>query len=374
MATKVDTYDDLLNEQSNAGVAYLNSLPIELYMNTAGEQEARDVAERRTMTAEQRKAKMPQTGTKDTVFAEGSSASASENVQYQIPRDYTEGEPNDYTWAIHDGILNGVDMKRIDAAVAEFKKLRYYVHISEYGEMIVRVGYRADVRGSSDNKIVFVRGDFLRPIITRVVSINDDNIANMHAVREVIIDEAVSFGRIDIQVEIENEIAGHEYISVREIRNSESLKRENNPRAGTAGKRNSRTTRKGKRQYQVNRDTASDMDLLMGASMDGLSKAEADHLLRYRDRVNEIRQNQRKIDKLQAEKLTADINAQIKRLENANSIIYRKVNAAEQTDLMQRIIERERAAGDVEVQCIGCYRCRVHRSTHHTTWDRSAFC
>ena len=105
-----------------------------------------------------------------------------------------------------------------------------------------------------------------------------------------------------------------------------------------------------KTQYQISRDTASNMDLLMGASIDGLSKAEADHLLRYRDRVNEIRQNQRKIDELKAEELTADVNAQIKRLENANSIIYRRVSSAEQTELMQRIIERERAAGDVEVQ------------------------
>lgn len=108
--------------------------------------------------------------------------------------------------------------------------------------------------------------------------------------------------------------------------------------------------RKSKVQHQISRDTASNMDLLMGASMDGLSKAEADHLLRYRDRVNEIRQNQRKIDELKAEELTADVNAQIKRLENANSIIYRRVSSAEQTELMQRIIERERAAGDVEVQ------------------------
>ena len=82
----------------------------------------------------------------------------------------------------------------------------------------------------------------------------------------------------------------------------------------------------------------------MGASMDGLSKAEADHLLRYRDRVNEIRQNQRKI-----EELTADINAQIRRLESQNSMIYRKVASAEKSDLMQRIAERERAAGDVEL-------------------------
>lgn len=109
---------------------------------------------------------------------------------------------------------------------------------------------------------------------------------------------------------------------------------------------------KSKKQHQISRDTASNMDLLMGASMDGLSKAEADHLLRYRDRVNEIRQNQRKIDELKAEELTADINAQIKLLENANSIIYRKVSSAEKTKLMQGIIERERTAGDVELERI----------------------
>lgn len=103
-------------------------------------------------------------------------------------------------------------------------------------------------------------------------------------------------------------------------------------------------------QRQISRDTSSTMDLLMGASMDGLSKAEADHLLRYRDRVNEIRRNQQQIDELRSGEITADVNAKIRSLESANSMLYRKIAAAEKTDLMQRIAQREREAGDVELQ------------------------
>lgn len=45
-------------------------LPNELYRNTAGEIEARDVAERRGLSAEERRNRMPDTGNADTVFAE----------------------------------------------------------------------------------------------------------------------------------------------------------------------------------------------------------------------------------------------------------------------------------------------------------------
>ena len=45
-------------------------LPNELYRNTAGEIEARDVAERRNLSAEERRNRMPDTGNADTVFAE----------------------------------------------------------------------------------------------------------------------------------------------------------------------------------------------------------------------------------------------------------------------------------------------------------------
>lgn len=78
LADQVDAYEDLLWEQSSASVAYLNSFPADLYENTAGEQEARDVTARRRMTAEERAQTMPQTGTKDTVFAEGSVAAYAE--------------------------------------------------------------------------------------------------------------------------------------------------------------------------------------------------------------------------------------------------------------------------------------------------------
>lgn len=79
MAAKVDAYEDLLWEQSSASVWY--AAPSELYENTAGEQEARDTAARRSMTAEQRRKQMPQTGNKDTVFAEGSMVAMSEEKQ-----------------------------------------------------------------------------------------------------------------------------------------------------------------------------------------------------------------------------------------------------------------------------------------------------
>lgn len=79
MAAKVDAYEDLLWEQSSASVWY--AAPSELYENTAGEQEARDVQERRNMTAEQRRQTMPQTGTRDTVFAETSEAAMSEEAE-----------------------------------------------------------------------------------------------------------------------------------------------------------------------------------------------------------------------------------------------------------------------------------------------------
>lgn len=81
MAAKVDAYEDLIWEQSSAGVAYQAAFPFDLYENTAGEQEARDTAARRSMTAEQRRKQMPQTGNKDTVFAEGSMVAMSEEEQ-----------------------------------------------------------------------------------------------------------------------------------------------------------------------------------------------------------------------------------------------------------------------------------------------------
>lgn len=64
------------NDRMEDGFAKKNAageemLPNELYKNTAGEIEARDVAERRGLSAEERRNRMPDTGNADTVFAEG---------------------------------------------------------------------------------------------------------------------------------------------------------------------------------------------------------------------------------------------------------------------------------------------------------------
>lgn len=471
MATKVDTYDDLLNEQSNAGVAYLNSLPIELYMNTAGEQEARNVAERRTMTAEQRKAKMPQTGTKDTVFAEGSSASASEKVDDEFVADYKKAHPRAqyqvnthtemdraYAEALNSGNMDAAQrLVEQAAATAGYWRSRWHETKPESDFHVFNIN-RAD-NASADNQTpygiftkahdrtvglggkqmrLFVRADRIlrfrdrdtmkqqmpeeyKALLRRLEEVDakygaeaeemEDQFfwdieewleaqPNEDELRERIdpakpfyesIGDAMPQELIDLETrmtvhseewhEAENVeiLAAKEWLtkwlpangydameleydngagdrvtdalivlSEDQVKLADVITRDDDGNIIPLSER----FKAGNKdiRYQISRDTASNMDLLMGASMDGLSKAEADHLLRYRDRVNEIRQNQRKIDELKAEELTADINAQIKRLENANSIIYRRVSTAEQTDLMQRIIERERAAGDVEVQ------------------------
>ena len=63
-----DRMEDGFSKKNAAGE---EMLPNELYRNTAGEIEARDVAERRGLSAEERRNRMPDTGNADTVFAEG---------------------------------------------------------------------------------------------------------------------------------------------------------------------------------------------------------------------------------------------------------------------------------------------------------------
>ena len=63
-----DRMEDGFSKKNAAGE---EMLPNELYKNTAGEIEARDVAERRGLSAEERRNRIPDTGNADTVFAEG---------------------------------------------------------------------------------------------------------------------------------------------------------------------------------------------------------------------------------------------------------------------------------------------------------------
>ena len=62
-----DRMEDGFSRKNAAGE---EMLPNELYRNTAGEIEARDVAARRNMSADERRNRMPDTGNADTVFAE----------------------------------------------------------------------------------------------------------------------------------------------------------------------------------------------------------------------------------------------------------------------------------------------------------------
>lgn len=59
----------------------------QLYRNTAGEIEARDVTARRKMSEEQRRNTMPDTGNEDTVFAERGSGDARELTPDELPAD-----------------------------------------------------------------------------------------------------------------------------------------------------------------------------------------------------------------------------------------------------------------------------------------------
>ena len=63
---------DLIRDGIEMLETQLNDINFYLYMQTAGEIEARDAASRRKLTAEQRRETMPDTGDENTVFAEGS--------------------------------------------------------------------------------------------------------------------------------------------------------------------------------------------------------------------------------------------------------------------------------------------------------------
>lgn len=90
----------------------------DLYYDTAGEIEARDTARRRTMTAEERRATMPNTGNEDTVFTEtavdewdGEALDTQEDASYNEQTETAEG-------GVNYGRENGDDIhRRVSAPV-----------------------------------------------------------------------------------------------------------------------------------------------------------------------------------------------------------------------------------------------------------------
>ena len=118
-------------------------------------------------------------------------------MQYQISTGYEEGKPNAYTWAFHEYLLDGVDMKKLNDAIAKIFKHRYDSYRkTAYGEYIVEVGSRADRGNGGNNKLVFVSGDFDLPVVTRIVVLDDRSEAFMAKAKEAIYGETKRTGRL----------------------------------------------------------------------------------------------------------------------------------------------------------------------------------
>lgn len=91
-------------------------MPSELYRNTAGEIEARDAAGRRSLTAAERRERMPDLGDEDTVFADGSGESYSINntrglTVHEQMKKYRAGEMTS-----HDEFYYGESPSPLDTA------------------------------------------------------------------------------------------------------------------------------------------------------------------------------------------------------------------------------------------------------------------
>ena len=94
--TRIWDFDDLLYKLKQAELSS-GRTGTELYYDTAGEIEARDAARRRQLTAEERRARFPDTGNEDTVFVEETEDWMGElDAEYgpQLQGDLTEDVPD----------------------------------------------------------------------------------------------------------------------------------------------------------------------------------------------------------------------------------------------------------------------------------------
>ncbi|MBQ4092317.1 MAG: hypothetical protein IJC82_03285, partial [Firmicutes bacterium] len=114
---RLDTLYRMLNNTS--------SLYSYLYRNTAGEIEARDVAKRRNLTANERKEQMPETGNENTVFAESDISNIIKKDKHGVP--FVE---------VTSDILNGVSKKDIPKVLAQIVKTKFNVWVDANGQKI----------------------------------------------------------------------------------------------------------------------------------------------------------------------------------------------------------------------------------------------
>lgn len=115
--------------------------PSELYRNTAGEIEARDVASRRNLNEAQRKEKTPDLGDENTVFADGDAGWTLEaddettSIKEQIAKH--EGELNEMSVVASAVVPTNIQSKdkAADWAAEQLKKTGYHVDRQGYGEI-----------------------------------------------------------------------------------------------------------------------------------------------------------------------------------------------------------------------------------------------
>lgn len=127
---------DMLDAERNKNDA--RSYYRELYMNTAGEIEARDTERRRKMTPEERRNTMPDTGNENTVFAENNgyamSQSEQDSVKEQLREHQNELNRKEAVATISDngwrGMSTGAFRKKI---VDDLKKTGYRVENQDIG-------------------------------------------------------------------------------------------------------------------------------------------------------------------------------------------------------------------------------------------------
>lgn len=154
--------------------------PFELYRDTAGEIEARDVQKRMNYTAEQRRAEKPDTGNGDTVFAVNGDS-------FSIDKD----EKGNLFVKIDEDILDGVDEKDIKSTIRSEIKRRF-------PNGFVRDGWKiAQTRVG--------RGEFTNSKYTRMIERTAPQVYQDKMRMAASLDEIISVAK-----EVANEPANHE--------------------------------------------------------------------------------------------------------------------------------------------------------------------
>ena len=193
-----EAYDDVYRQAAEAGINegvldYYRGLrdfvmnpmkesraPFELYRDTAGEVEARDVQKRMNYTAEQRRAEKPDTGNGDTVFAVNGDS-------FSIDKD----EKGNLFVKIDEDILDGVDEKDIKSTIRSEIKRRF-------PNGFVRDGWKiAQTRVG--------RGEFTNSKYTRMIERTAPQVYQDKMRMAASLDEIISVAK-----EVANEPANHE--------------------------------------------------------------------------------------------------------------------------------------------------------------------